>query len=777
MTMRLLPHIPPWIESIPYAVRPPFYGLGAADLVGRPIVAFDCESYLIPEAIFQEQGKKAKSFKRRKTPRPVVASFWAQRNVLVPALLAEGDPDDTEVWEYRNAWSAVAKPVTAAAVLRDLLLNDNITLAGHNILYDFGVFCHHFPTLLPLVFRAIALGRVIDTKIRETLLLIHAGRLQDEDDIVALDLGVLTKKYLGIDISADKKGADIWRLRYSELDGVPLRKWPAKAKEYARDDAEYTGQVAIAQAPIHAPVTNMDGFPATTEQGGIINEQPQMRAAWSLYLHGLWGMRVDNAVHEAWGKEIDKVLRHAQAVARAAGFLRPNGSVDQGKLRELVVADCTARGVEVARTDPSGMYPTGQVKIDKEVLVNCTSISMLWELPKLDADGKVVGSKIEKIHPLKVWGDAAFMVRMRSTYFNPSSLGIDYAMLYDFNALVATGRCSGRGPNMQNPPRDGEFREQFIPRPGMVFCSTDYAALELRTLAQLHFWFFGRSALRDAFRLGKDPHAMLGAELAGMDAAQFADLEKRDKKAWKNYRQASKSANFGVPGGLGPETFVEYAWTTYGVDLGAAAVAAGFCTENTHENALAYAKKLIKLFKRLWPEAGLYMDAIGEDCAAYGSFTFVQPMSWRLRGGCGYCNGNNTGFQGLAGDGAKEADWRVTVMCYLGEAAMDVFDAQGAIWPEDVTREQVLQWCRDLHGCRPVLFIHDEILTEGPEATAHIWGPSIAAVQVAVMRVYTPDVPHVVEPALMRRWYKNADPVYDASGKLIPWERPPKEKK
>ena len=48
---------------------------------------------------------------------------------------------------------------------------------------------------------------------------------------------------------------------------------------------------------------------------------------------------------------------------------------------------------------------------------------------------------------------------------------------------------------------------------------------------------------------------------------------------------------------------------------------------------------------------------------------------------------------------------------------------------------------------------------------------------VKTMQEYIPDVPIEAEPALMRRWYKDAAPVYDDSGKLLVWESPDERRK
>lgn len=66
-------------------------------------------------------------------------------------------------------------------------------------------------------------------------------------------LGDLLLRYEGLDLSADKKGTDSWRLRYGELIGVPIRDWPPEALRYALEDPVHTAQLRVAQArrPLH----------------------------------------------------------------------------------------------------------------------------------------------------------------------------------------------------------------------------------------------------------------------------------------------------------------------------------------------------------------------------------------------------------------------------------------------------------------------------------------------------------------------------------------------
>lgn len=61
-------------------------------------------------------------------------------------------------------------------------------------------------------------------------------------------LDALVARYLGLDLSKDKKGADSWRKRYGELIGVPVDEWPEDALRYAREDPRLTALVRVEQA-------------------------------------------------------------------------------------------------------------------------------------------------------------------------------------------------------------------------------------------------------------------------------------------------------------------------------------------------------------------------------------------------------------------------------------------------------------------------------------------------------------------------------------------------
>lgn len=106
--------------------------------------------------------------------------------------------------------------------------------------------------------------------------------------------------------------------------------------------------------------------------------------------------------------------------------------------------------------------------------------------------------------------------------------------------VTATGRLSSSAPNLQNiPVRDDEGREirrAFIAEPGCLFLSADYSQIELRLLAD----FSGDEIMLDAFRHGRDIHAIT--------AAKIYHKELDDVTA--NERRHAKTANFGIVYGI-----------------------------------------------------------------------------------------------------------------------------------------------------------------------------------------------------------------------------------
>jgi len=227
----------------------------------------------------------------------------------------------------------------------------------------------------------------------------------------------------------------------------------------------------------------------------------------------------------------------------------------------------------------------------------------------------------------------------------------------------------------------------------------------------------------------------LGARLKEWDLEKakeaYADEMHPEHHTIKDARQFAKIANFGFPGGLAAETFVQYC-ANYGKYIDAVG-----------------ARELRKAWLEEWEETKKYFADIKE--LLRFTSAIVQTKSGRIRGDVNYTAACNSFFQGLAADGIKYAAWELSKKCYSQE--------------------------RPFRGVYPWVLIHDEIIVEGPEKTAHLWGPAMADIMVRTMSTYVPDVPIEAEPALMRRWHKDANPVYDESGKLLVWESPDERKR
>lgn len=286
-----------------------------------------------------------------------------------------------------------------------------------------------------------------------------------------------------------------------------------------------------------------------------------------------------------------------------------------------------------------------------------------------------------------------------------------------FTVLVRSGRTSSSRPNIQQVPRKGGVRECFVPRPGWRYVSADYSSVELCALSEVCHELFGYSEMGKAIALGQDLHVKTGAMILDMRYDDAAALYAKrngsprlpiDIQAVVDARQLAKAVNFGFPGGLSAETFVAYARSSWGVEI-------------KEEEA----RDLKTQWLLLYPEIRAFFEYVGSQGPNH---TVKQLRSGRLRGGLSFCNGCNTWFQGLAADMAKAALWEVSRACYAPAGP--------------------------LSGCRPVAFIHDEILMEAPAEQANAAAAALVEVMETAGKRWIKTVPITVEATVMERWSK-----------------------
>jgi len=580
-------------------------------------------------------------------------------------------------------------------------------LAGHHVAYDCAVLCAKWPALVPLVFKAYDADRITDTKLRQQLLDIAGGEFRgylrkfdkavcevhEDCDPEACASATVKKSARWMPHNYDldavvyratgrRLDKDTWRLRYGEFLHTPIAEWPEGARVYPLEDARAT----------------LDVFLKQEEHVQYIPDQyRQARAAWALHLTSVWGLRTHEPGVNKLEIETVKALAEIEGGLKVAGLVREDGSRNVKAARALMVQVCERL------SKPVRLTAKGQVSLDSDAC-EASEYDLLEDYAELTSLKNVLAKDIP-------------VLRAGTTFPVHTSFG-----------LAASGRSTSSKPNVQNPRRLPGIRETFIPRPGKVFAQSDFSGLELHTLAQCCVSLFGQSHLTEVLNAGLDPHTAFGADILGISYEEAVRRKKAGDEVFDNARQTAKVANFGFPGGLGPESLCLFARKSYGVLL-------------TEERA----RELKEAWLLRWPEVKLFFkyvgDLVDEDT---GEALVEQIFAKRWRGGCFYTAACNTYFQGLGADAAKRAHYLVTRACYSE--------------PQSV-----------LYGSRPVNFVHDETILETNDGPgAHDVAIELGRLMLQGANEFLPDVPARVEPLLARCWSKKSKPVY-SNGRLVPW--------
>lgn len=713
------------------------------------VVGWDTETHLISA----ENGL---------TPPVVCLTMAGKRGTLERARWLRDHLDDVVYDETGDGeWTLLIGKGDAGEAFYEMGQACDVMVA-HNLAFDTAVAIENGWQDHGSVMDYIECGIYRDTMVREMLLAIAFDRYYYDDRVqqkTAFSLAALAYVYLGKDRSEDKAYIDLegnikgdpnsWRIRYAELDGVAVHKWPTKAQAYAIEDAVDARDIFILQG---SPKAVPEGTVVTTD-GNVVNERAQTQAAHVLHWMAKNGPEADPEAVDAFEAEVQKQADAADVAAKAAGFLRvnkcklcegtgmmgsvpalrpcyeckgdpeylpPRARVPYGKTTlhkaRLQAWVKHSLGDFTPMTDPSSKYPQGQVKTDADTL-------RLTAVPLLHAYAEGLEAKKDL-----------------STYVPILRRAIGHRLLSRPNVLVRSGRTSWKDPNLQNPTGRAGFRECFEAPEGKVFCSTDYNTVELVTLAQTCLDWFGWSRMADAINAGKDLHLAFGADMMQIPYDEAKERKAKGDPAVKEARTNAKVANFGFPGGLGVKTLVEYA-QGFGVTL----------DFNT-------AQDLRDQWRASWPEMELYFETMSSmannglpDAEGRERFAIKQEGTGRIRGGAHYTSACNTQFQGRAADLIKQAAWKLHRLCYCDRTSV-------------------------LYGVRMWALIHDEILFVGPSATAHLWGPETRRVMVEEGKVFVPDVALNAEEALMRRWSKKAEPAYAElpmwGRALVPYDSP-----
>ncbi len=701
------------------------------------LLAFDVESYLITQ--------------RDKAPKPVCCAWWDGNG---QPFLTHPSDDQTLA----------------------LFSNPEAHFVGHNIPYDLVVMMRWCPWLIPHIICAVDQGRVWDTQIREQLL--HLELIGEKGFQKRISLDNLGQKYLGVDRSAQKKGDDIWRLKYGTLDGLPFSQWPKEATQYALDDAVETYQVFWAQGAM---------------AGAVATEALQVQAGVSLQLTSTWGFHVNQenvALMQRYLEEDMVPLRQKLDEFSIDIDGKPTGLTGGGskKAMQLVVL--------------SGWRKFYQVELEKlaqeyQVVIHWDALQVFWDDSNWDLTAWLTAYKKNKWAGLPEWcynaiqwNPPEFMSavldrippiprsktglktgeddiqpiipyveilstrakwkhldKMRSTYVEPY-IGME-EVHPSYNVVVTTGRTSCSNPNLQNVPRTSKerpreaYRKNLRARPGYKLGTVDYSMQELCTLAATILERYGKSEMADYINRGVDLHCLSASWLFG--ASYETISENRKEAPFSEWRQGCKALNFGAPGGLGALAFQAYAKAQYGVD---------WSFEETKRN--------LRAWKDNWPEVKRYLQDNGDLCdSSDGRRATAWNNMGRKKANCTYTQLSNYSFQSLAADCTKTAMWNLAKHNLLGwfwtEAPPDIQMrayrlSSGHTIPEYTQAFRNTYEGSPLRRSHTANMIHDEIVQEHPDDLAEEAFALQQTIMVDSMAQLTPGVTPRVEGMLHREW-------------------------
>jgi hypothetical protein len=677
-------------------------------------------------------------------------------------------------------------------------------LVGQNICYDLRVIANAFPNLEPAIWAKLEAGEVTDLIMREKLLNLSTtgkltfAELPDGNTLrIGYSMADMALKYLGLDMSADKDDAGSPRNSFGLLDGLSAALYPPRHLDYAKTDVKVTEMIYLAQDRACEALG-----------GSMVTAEFNTAASFALFCMTERGAVTDEAEFEKMVLMVEEAL-HPDKMKNLmeAGILRPaveprpwRGGMTQGKppsINEAALHANVVRACKLARI-PVKMTEKGNVCADAEVIEAVADYDeALQEYQDRQAVGQIKKTEIP---------------RMKWDFEDGRGERLSPIIYFPYNTLVETTRTSSMAsehyPSSNGQNVDPRAKGVYKAREGWVFLGADFSTLELVTLGQTCYTLFGKSTHRDVILAGRDNHTYLGAALArrldpafrvsttGMtnDAAHdlLASMKKSqhpaDQKFFKKWRGLAKPTGLGNPGGLGPIKWIATAKKKpYFVDVKGMACELpdefyfGFAEGDLMGSLLYYHKKLTgksddefawspqmktialalelrSVWFSIYPEMRTYFDYIKQACQdernvakdgegkAIQLYCYETPLG-AMRRGCTFTSvANGLGLQSPGAEGAKAATFLINREC------------------RDVTRGSVL------YGSRPILFVHDEIITEIPEdGLMHEKAMRKGDLMVQAMALVCPDVPIKAEPLLMRAWSKDAQPKFDAQKRLTIW--------
>ena len=669
----------------------------------------------------------------------------------------------------------------------------------HNAAFDFWVVRRRLDGSKALPIRRDWDRMLKEDQFHDTMLLDRLLRIAGTDPGTGVgprDLAKVAARYAQLELSKD----DPYRTRYGEIRGKCLTTVDPGFIEYGIKDAIATVRSFAEMHAVALQVMENAGFDRYGNTQETYTIRPDAQAKFGLLTEAI---QVKSSI------AFSLVTRNGFSTCKEKRSQLKN-HVGEELARRAHEIDCKFPGIfrkdrdgDFKRTKKGQQPSENQVEIRNALFKSCSDFFGTGDddIPK-DKRGQVSIRRED-------WNDLLDQVEFAQEWFEYKGLckinqaipSLDEDRLHPkYDILKVTGRTGCSRPNMQNIPREDEFRQIIVPSKGNLLLAVDYSFVELVTLAATCRCRYGVSKLGDLIEQGKDPHCFTASILLEQDLDDFMRLKVDDPEQFKLWRQRAKPINFGVPGGMSVKSLVEYARIKYGVGftIEQAQEFSRKLTEETypelqryltHDEMESLAKSLCCSSERAWsvldftgerpgwlphtvkkivagnliksdgtPYSQKFIDGVwggllrlnrnpelnsrlqhrsGSESLSELLFnTFATTMTGRVRSPVTYTVKRNTPFQGLASDGAKLA------------VADLVFS-----------------------GYRVVGFVHDEILVELPDqggfVSKRVFDKVIRTVRRGMEKV-TSGVPVQCEATLSTCWSKRAKLIVEGD-KVFAW--------